>query len=197
MNDTSHYDKCRTLMNLHKTHHRTRLMIFAFLTLLNMYFCITLPITHHLTLLYGTAPYGLIFGLFSILYSAGILALLFFGTPEKPKLLLLAGLLTILGMILGIVNLIIGICMLIVCISQIPECRQAVWIQKQDGYPYFNERFNEQMQYFGKDYQPDHALDNLHDAEMLDMPEESSPDFTVSPKAEMPEIPDISDDTIL
>ena len=110
--------------------------------------------------------------------------------------LLLAGLLTILGMIIGIVNLFIGIAMLIVCVSQIPDSKQAVWIQKQEGYPYFNERFDEQMQYFGKEYQPDHAFDNLHTAEMLDMPEEGSPDFTVSPKDKMPEIPDIPDDIL-
>ena len=196
MHDTSHYDKCRTLMNVHKTHHQKRVLIFSLLTLMNMYFSITLPITHNLSLLYGTAAYGLIFGFFSILYSAGILALVFFATPEKPKLLLLAGLLTILGMIIGIVNLFIGIAMLIVCVSQIPDSKQAVWIQKQEGYPYFNERFDEQMQYFGKEYQPDHAFDNLHTAEMLDMPEEGSPDFTVSPKDKMPEIPDIPDDIL-
>ena len=184
-------------MNIHKARHQKRVLVFALLALMNMYFSITLPITHNLTLLYGTAGYGFAFGMFAVLYSAGILALIFFATPEKPKLLLLAGLLTILGIIIGVVNLLIGICMLIVCLSQIPDCRQALWIRKQEGYPYFNERFDEQMQYFGKDYQPDHALDNLHDAEMLNMPEESTPDFTVSPKNEMPEIPDISDDTIL
>ncbi|MBR1554834.1 MAG: hypothetical protein IJ644_05490 [Oscillospiraceae bacterium] len=196
MHDTSHYDRCRTLMNVHKTHHQKRVIIFSLLALMNMYFSITLPITHNLTLLYGTAAYGLIFGFFSILYSAGILALVFFGTPEKPKLLLLSGLLTILGIILGVVNLLIGICMLIVCISQIPDSKQALWIQKQEGYPYFNERFDEQMQYFGKDYQPDHALDTPHNSEMLDMPEQGAPDFTVSPKDEMPEIPDIPDDIL-
>ena len=86
--------------------------------------------------------------------------------------------------------------MLALCISQIPECKKAVWIKKQEGYPHFNERFDEQMRVFGKEYQPDHRFDHVHDAEMLDMPEQGSPDFTVKPKTEMPEIPDISDDFI-
>jgi len=191
--DTSHYDKCRTLLNIHKTHHKTRVIIFSFLTLMNMYFAITLPITHNLSLIYGTALYGFLFGGFAVLYSIGIFALIWFAVPEKPKFLILAGLLIILGMTISIINLIIGIAMLIVCISQIPDCKQALWIQKQEGYPHFNERFDEQMRYYKQEYQADHFLDDVRDAEMIDIPEKSSPDFIVKPKDEMPEIPDISD----
>ena len=50
------------------------------------------------------------------------------------------------------------------------------------------------MQVFGKEYQADHMLDNVHDAEMLDMPEQGTPDFTVKPQTEIFEIPDISDE---
>ncbi len=193
MKDTSHYDRCRTLMNIHKTHHRNRMIIFSFLTLASMYFSITLPVTHNLNLIHGTAAYGLLFGMFAILYSVGIFILICFSVPEKPKLLLLAGLLIISGIMLGVINLIIGIIMLIVCVSEIPECRQALWVKKQEGYPHFNKRFDEQMQHFGRAYQPDHAPDHRRDAEMLDIPEKSSPDFIVSPKDEIFQIPDISD----
>ncbi|MBE6876112.1 MAG: hypothetical protein E7496_05195 [Ruminococcus sp.] len=193
MNDTSHYDKCRTLMNIHKARHQKRTIFFSVLTLMNLYLAIALPVKYHLSLIYGNFLSGITFGLFVFIYGAGLLALLLFSIPEKPKLLILTILLIISGIMLNFIHLIVGIPMLVICLSQIPDCRQAVWIQKQDGYPYFNERFDEQMQYFGKEYQPDHALDNLHDAEMLDIPEESTPDFTVSPKTEMPEIPDISE----
>ena len=114
--------------------------------------------------------------------------------PEKPKFLILAVLLIFAGIFLDFIHLIAGIPMLLLCFSQIPECKQALWVKKQEGYPHFNKRFDEQMRYFGKDYQSDYPLDNIHEAEMLDIPESSSPDFIVKPKDEMPEIPDISDD---
>ncbi len=191
--DTSHYDKCRTLMNVHKTRHQKRLFCFSVLTLLNLYLAIALPVKYHLSLIYGKFLQGVTFGLFAFIYSIGLLVLLLFAVPEKPKLLLLAILLIISGVLLEFIHLIAGIPMLILCLSQIPECRQALWIRKQEGYPHFNKRFDEQMRYFGKEYQPDHPLDSVHETKMLDMPEEASPDFTVKPKDEMPEIPDISD----
>ena len=50
------------------------------------------------------------------------------------------------------------------------------------------------LQVFGKDYQPDHIFDHVHNAEMLDIPERGTPDFTVKPQTEIFEIPDISDE---
>lgn len=186
--DTSHYDKCRTMMKTHEKHHKTRLIISSFIILFNSFFLITLPVTFGLIYTYGFS-----FGMVAFVYGIGILALMLFAVPEKPKFLILAGLLTIAGMIIGIVHLIFGILLLIVCITQIPECRQALWMQKQPGYPYFNERFDDQMQVFGKEYQSAHTLDHVRDAEMLDAPEQGCPDFIVQPKTEMPEIPDISE----
>ncbi len=192
--DTSHYDKCRTLMNVHKTHHNTRMIFFAVVILLNLYLSIALPVKYHLSLIYGNFLQGVTFGIFAVLYSVLLLVLLLFAVPEKPKLLALAILLIISGILLDFIYLITGIPLLIACATEIPECKQALWIKKQEGYPHFNERFDEQMRYYQKDYQPDHLLDNIHEAQMLDAPECSSPDFTVRPKDQMPEIPDISDD---
>lgn len=192
--DTSHYDKCRTLMNVHKSHHQKRMLFFSILIVLNLYLAVAIPVKYHLSLIYGKFLQGVTFGAFAFVYSAGILVLLLFAVPEKPKLLMLAGLLIILGIITDFIHLIAGIPLLILCISQIPECKQALWVKKQEGYPYFNERFDEQMQVFGQEYQADHLLDNVHDAEMLDIPEQGMPDFTVKPQTEIFEIPDISDE---
>ena len=192
--DTSHYDRCRTLMNVHKNHHQKRMIFYAILAVLNLYLAIALPVKYHLSLIYGSFLQGVMFGIFAFICSAGLLILLLFAVPEKPKLLILAMLLISSGMAIGVMNLIIGIIMLIVCISQIPECKQAVWIKKQEGYPHFNKRFDEQMRFFGQEYQADHLLDNVRDAEMCDIPEKGTPDFTVKPKTEIFEIPDISDE---
>ena len=191
--DTSHYDKCRMLMLKHKNYHKTRLIIMGITLLLNSYLNITLPIRYGKSLFVGSTIYGFAFGIVAFLYCVGILILKLFAVPEKPKLLILDGLLIILGMISDLVNPALGILLLIVCITEIPECKQAVWIQNQAGYPYFNERFDEQMEKFGKEYQPDHELDHISQAEMLDILEEGSPDFIVKPKTEIPEIPDISE----
>ncbi len=192
--DTSHYDKCRTLMNIHKNNHQKRFLFFAILILLNLYLAISLPVKYHLSLIYGQFLQGVMFGVFAFIYSVVLLVLMLFAVPEKPKLLVLVILLIISGIMLDFIHLIAGIPMLILCFLQIPECRQALWIQKQEGYPHFNERFDEQMQYFGKEYQSYHPLDKVQETEMLDIPEESSPDFTVKPQNEILEIPDISDD---
>ena len=107
--DTSHYDRCRTLMNVHKSHHQKRMLFFSILIVLNLYLAIAVPVKYHLSLIYGKFLQGVTFGVFAFVYSVGILALLLFAVPEKPKLLILAILLIILGIITDFIHLIAGI----------------------------------------------------------------------------------------
>lgn len=186
--DTAHYDKCRTMMLTHKRHHLKRAVLVAILMLMNAFISIIrVPIT------YGTPYlYGFFLGIVIFLYCAVTVVIGFFAVPEKPKLLIITCLLILGGLLDGWIALYFGIPMLMLFLWQIPEAKQAVWLKTQTGYPHFNERFDEQMSHFGKAYQPDHQLDNLRDAEMLDMPETPSPDF-VLPNEMLP-IPEVMQD---
>lgn len=181
---TSHYDKCRTLLLRHRENHMRRNVIVAVLMLINAYVSIIrAPIIHGLV-----ALYGFFFGMGIFLYCAVIVVLGFLAIPERPKLLAVTCLLIVIGIAGSWIASYLGIPMLGLFLWQIPECKQALWIKKQPGYPHFNERFTEQMENFGKEYQPEHELDHIQDAQMPDIPETPSPDF---PEFQtMPEIPD-------
>ncbi|MDE6005233.1 MAG: hypothetical protein K2G88_07590 [Oscillospiraceae bacterium] len=154
--DMSHYGKCRMMMRKHEQHHMLRFKLVAFLMLINAYMHIHSPIEQGISIL---------------IYSIITLAIGLFAVPEKPKLLAITCILLFIGIIFGWIAWHIGMIMLGLFLLQIPETKQAVWIKQQEGYPYFNERFTEQMQNFGKEYQPEHKFDNLHDEEMPSIPE--------------------------
>ncbi|MBD5142347.1 MAG: hypothetical protein HDT22_01875 [Ruminococcus sp.] len=185
IHDMSHYDKCRTMMMKHKKNHMLRISIVAFLMLINAYVrVIRSPLEYH-------AGYLLVFffGIGVLIYCIITLIIGLFAVPEKPKLLATTCILLFMGIISKWIALYLGIPMLLLFLWQIPETKQAVWIKQQEGYPHFNERFTGQMRNFGKEYQPEHKFDDLHDIEMPDIPETPSPDFAVK---EMPSIPEFA-----
>ena len=187
VHDMSHYDKCRTMMMKHKKNHMLRVSLVAFLMLINAYVrVIRSPIDNHASYLFG-----FFFGVGILIYCIIILTIGLFAIPEKPKLLAITCILLLIGIIGKWFALYLGIPMLLLFLWQIPETKQAIWIKQQEGYPYFNERFTEQMRNFGKEYQPEHQFDDLHDIEMPDIPETPSLDFVVK---EMPSIPEFAQD---
>ena len=165
--DTSHYDKCRTMMITHQNHAKIRNYAMMFLVFLSI---VTTAVP--MAGVYGVAgATGFMFGILGCLYNIGVLILTMFAIPTRPKVCAGAMASVLIGMLMTCIFWILGIPMLIVIGTLIPECRQSAWLQKQEGYPHFNERFSEQMQHFGKEYEPDHQLDNLREAEMPDIPE--------------------------
>lgn len=181
--DTSHYDKCRTLMLRHKKNHMHRVVITAVLMLINAYISIIrIPIIHGLV-----ALYGFFFGIGVFLYCIVIVIIGFLAVPERPKLLVTTCILIIIGIFGKWISIYLGIAMLGLFLWQIPECKQALWIKDQPGYPHFNERFTEQMKNFGKTYQSEYQFDDFCDSRMPDMPETPSPDFVIK---EMPSVPE-------
>ncbi|MDE5754926.1 MAG: hypothetical protein K2H89_10360, partial [Oscillospiraceae bacterium] len=185
--DTSHYDKCRTMMIKHKKNHLLRIGLVAFLMLINAYVkVVRSPIDQGRLYLWG-----FFFGVGILIYCVITLVIGLFAVPEKPKLLAATCILLFIGIIGEWLAPYLGIPMLLIFLWQIPEAKQAIWIKQQEGYPHFNERLTEQMKNFGKEYQPEHKFDDLHDAEMPDLPETPSPDFVVK---EMPSIPEFSQD---
>ena len=73
------------------------------------------------------------------------------------------------------------------------DSKKLNFLKEQPGYPHFSERFDEQMETFGKEYQSAHTFDNLRDAEMKDAFEEPPEEYRThsAQHVEMPDAPGI------
>ncbi|MBR3630026.1 MAG: hypothetical protein IKN55_06095 [Oscillospiraceae bacterium] len=106
-------------------------------------------------------------GILALLFSLGTLALAFFGTQERTKLYICLLVEIVLAVLAGCYHWVFGGVLLLMFLLAIPEYKKMPWIMKQPGYPYFNERFEEQRRH--AEYQPDHQLDGKRTGSMLDM----------------------------
>lgn len=106
-------------------------------------------------------------GLMALLFSAAAIVLALLGEQTRPKVF--AGLLCVLlaGVVTDLFDAVIGIGLMVLYAFEIPEIRKMNWIRTQPGYPYFNERFDEQQDH--ANYEPLHKLDNRSYAEMVDI----------------------------
>ena len=150
----------------------------------NLLHIFQLPTIYHKYFAYGTAV-----ELTALLLSLSILIFFCFSGMKDICLL------TVFGTLANAFHLAVGIPVLLILLSQIPELMQEKWLKEQPGYPEFNERFDEQMENFGKEYQSDYAF---HSAitEMPELPELSSLDMFIKEQTEtfeMPAIPEISE----
>ncbi|MDE7120899.1 MAG: hypothetical protein K2O42_01910, partial [Oscillospiraceae bacterium] len=93
--DTSHYDKCRTMMIKHKKNHILRVKLTAFFIIVNALFhVIKVPVLKGLPYLYG-----FFFGIGILIYCVIMLLIGWFATPERPKLLAVTCVLILIGII--------------------------------------------------------------------------------------------------
>ena len=130
--------------------------------------------------------YGM--GVLALLFSLGTLALAFFGTQERIKLYIALLVEIVLAVLAGCYHWIMGGVLLVMFLLAIPEYKKMRWIVQQPGYPYFNERFDEQQ--INSEYEPDHKLDGKRSGSMLDtdgnpveMPAEYAKPSAVQPTA--------------
>ncbi len=175
--DTSHYDKCLTILNNHKKSHMIRGFILFLLSIMNGYFhIITLPITKGME----TTPdssyarnaiytNGFTYAVLAFLCAVAVLVLGFLFRQEKPKLILIPFVITILCTITGLFNLLIGIGMTVLLGVGLYESKAAVWLTEQEGYPYFNERFAEQQEISLRGFESRYDFKNID--ENAEMPE--------------------------
>ncbi len=179
----SHYQEYQTMMRRIEKNNSFRLKVVASLLFADV----------PLSLIPLTNLYGLGFTVFALLYLIGILISFVFAVPETPKMCILSVILITLGIVSGCVFFIFGIILLFVLAWVYRDSRKMDFLKKQPGYPHFSERFDEQMETFRNDYQPEHPLNNLHDAEMKDAFEEVPEEYT--PRSvqyvEMPEAPGV------
>ena len=107
------------------------------------------------------------YGILALLFSGGTLALAFFGTQEHTKLYIALLIEIVLAMLAGCYHWATGVVLLGMFLLAIPEYKKMPWIMKQPGYPYFNERFEEQARH--SEYEADHKLDGKRSGSMLDL----------------------------
>lgn len=97
------------------------------------------------------------YGMLALVFSGICLALAFFGSHEYPKLYIALFPVILLAILAGCYQWIIGALLILLFLTAAPEYTKMKWIRQQPGYPYFNERFQEQL--VNSDYIPDHELD--------------------------------------
>lgn len=178
----SDYQKYQTMMRKIEKHNSIRLKIAA-----GMLFA-DIPIA----LIPLTNLYGLGFTIFALLYLVGILIAFVFSVPETPKICGVSVILTLIGICSGVVCFPVGLILFALLAWVIPDYKKLKFLKQQKGYPQFSERFDEQSEHFGREYQAEHVLDNVHDAEMKDAFEEA-PEEIFTSTAQAVEMPDVSE----
>lgn len=117
----------------------------------------------------GPAPHQLPFayGILAIFFSLVCIVLAFLGEQKRPKFHAALIIMTLIGGLTTCFSWGIVVVLLFMYVLAIPEFRKMQWIMQQDGYPYFNERFEESKLH--AEYEPMHKLDHRSFGEMADL----------------------------
>lgn len=125
-----------------KIWHKIRFFLATVIIFSNCYFhVLTLPSVY---MQEHDKFYGLLWGIFGYVINLIIWGTAFCTTAEKGGRLFLLMLLTGSGMWIAFLHVYAGIALEILFASQIPEYFRMRWIKRQQGYPYFNERYQRQ-----------------------------------------------------
>lgn len=140
--NTSHYARCRTLMIRFRHMHRIRNFLTSVILFSNCYFhVITLPMLYYQEY---DRVYGLFWGSFAYVVNLIILITGFSTIADRLRQLILLLLLIAGATVIGFLHPYAGAALGWVYLTQIPESFKMRWIQRQQGYPYFNERYQRQ-----------------------------------------------------
>ena len=181
--NSSHYTECQVMMRKIEKHNSIRLEIAAGLLFIDIPIAL-IPLTN---------LYGLGFTIFALLYLAGILISFVFSVPETPKICAVPAILILLGICSGVVCIPVGLILLALLGCVIPDYKKLKFLKEQPGYPQFSERFDEQSEHFGKEYQSEYTFDSVRDAEMKDAFEEIPAEIpsSTAQNIEMPDVPEL------
>ena len=162
--DTSNYAYCLTMRKRHFKHHYVRCIVTSLLMLVNGYVhIIPMPIRAGENSLdaYHFGPLraaGLLSGILAILVSLLFLALYWTADPEKPRRMFVDMLIFLAAAMVGLVNPLIAVAVAVTFALGFKDCREALWLKQQPGYPQFNERFTEQTEH--PDYEALHPVND-------------------------------------
>lgn len=128
-----------------KSMHRIRFFLTSVILFANCYFhVITLPILYYGDLDRGSA---LLWGIFAFVINIIVLVTAFVASADRLKLVYLLLILITVSSVIGFLHVYAGIALGILFLSQLPECMKMKWVKRQQGYPYFNERYQLQLDY--------------------------------------------------
>lgn len=199
MKNMPDYTGCRSLIIKYRQTHIRRLLVMIVLLILNIYGNVVYWTTKYAGPSIAQAkafdtgvsmlPYAM--GIAAVILSITCLVIGIFADQRRTKLLILLILLFVAGWMADFLRWFIAIPLVVMYLFQFPECRKMKWLTEQPGYPYFNERFEEQQNLFGKDYQSLHKIDNRVDAEMADAEGAQDAKFYTkkAPASELPTLP--------
>lgn len=126
--------------------HYIRFFLTCVTLFCNCYFyVITIPILYYQEY---DRMYGLIWGSFAFIINLVIAVSAFCAKSQKMKLVIMLLLLIVLGTVIKFLHIYAGIALMILYVLQISDCICMKWVQNQQGYPYFNERYQEQEDYW-------------------------------------------------
>lgn len=98
-------------------------------------------------------------GIVTVLLGVGCVAMAFLAEQKRPVAFYILLVLLVIGLISKLFAWWCAVPVLIVYITEVPEIRKMKWIMQQEGYPYFSERFSEQLE--NTEYVPMHKLDGI------------------------------------
>ncbi len=162
--DTAHYTQCRELMHKHRKNHMLRFWLMTGLCVMNGYiYLIPMPMTrttndYPIFVRNGIWDIGFLFAVIGFILMIAVMALSFFATQHKPKLICLTQAVIVLAVVIDVMLLWIAVPCMLLCFWSHSEVGKEKWLREQSGYPYFNERFTEQMTSYGHKYKSRYDL---------------------------------------
>ncbi len=190
--DTAHYPACKTLQQKLQKLHNIRCWVTIFCCVLNGYFhIIPMPMMRNAEELpiwvrngiWGMGFVWAVLGFF-MMFAIGILG--FLATPEKRRLNGILAALLVICFLCDLVLPLLGIPMLALTVWELAVGRKAIWLAGQPGYPYFSERFAEQLKKVGKPYESRYDLTSAIDDMMCALDENREQDPFNSEPAQKP-----------
>ncbi len=185
--DTSHYTKCRELMHKHRKNHMLRFWLTVAICVMNGYiYLVPMPMTrttddYPIFVRNGIWDIGFLFAVIGFILMIAIMALSFFATQDRPKLICLTQAVLVLAVVIDVMLLWLAIPCMLLCFWSHSEVGKEKWLREQSGYPYFNERFTEQMTSYGHKYKSRYDLRHKMDQLIEELDSEKEQDaFSVS-----------------
>ncbi len=126
-------------------------------------------------------------GMLTLIFSLASLILALFGDHHHPKLYYVLIALLVIGGVTDCYHWLLASLMVLMYLIAIPEYRKMNWIIRQPGYPYFNERFDEQCR--NSEYQPLHKLDNKSHGIMASLENDEEPVTYTAAVLQKPDVP--------
>ncbi len=164
--DTTDFAKYHDLVEKIDKEHNKRGTNFYKLSLVSLFVQCTLQ-----AMFMGMA--ALVIWILTIAVHAGIVLLAMHARPQQPRMIIWFFAAMVAGSVLFCYNIIAAVGGIILYLPAMKASKKAVWLSKQPGYPYFNERFMLQQDHYMEEYEGEHSFSDRLGDEMFAVEEGS------------------------